>query len=296
MPYFLRHLALFAASLLGAALFAAGIAALTSPGATANGGAFMLATLAKLPNIFAFDFGPSVISGAPAMAALAPALAATVQLLLAGLIVAVAVGVPLGAVLADRTTHMLAGPLLQVVGAIPIFAVALGLALAQGFTPDHPAPQSSLTALVFAPNAAARAIAFHNFAPPAAIVGLSGAGAVALAVWRAPQTAMAQPYHAGLRRLGLNESDILLGFMSRQALALALTSLGDVLLALFAAIAVVEWVFDWKGAGAQFIHAVALGDWPEVAAIIFLLGALRVCADLAGALAAGLILGWDNAP
>jgi peptide/nickel transport system permease protein len=95
--------------------------------------------------------------------------------------------------------------------------------------------------------------------------------------------------------MGLGERDILRGFAARHALALTLKDAGDVLLALFAGIAVVEWVFGWPGAGAQFVHAVALEDWPEAAAIVFVIALLRMAADLIGGLAAGALLGWDNA-
>jgi peptide/nickel transport system permease protein len=290
----LRQLGLFAASLLGAAILAAGIAALTVPNATLTAPNFFTALFAKLPGIFRLDFGVSAIAGMPALAALAPALALTGQLLLASAILTLVAGLPAGLLLADERLRGAAAPLLQAAGAIPIFCVAMVFAVAQGHSPGGPVTPGSLFAL-FSTDKNAQAFAFNHFAAPVLIVGLSGASVLALSLWRALGVAQAQPYREGLRRMGMSERDIFTGFAVRHALALTLKDAGNVLLALFAGIAVVEWVFGWPGAGAQFVHAVALEDWPEASAIVFLIAGLRIAADLAGGLAAGALLGWDNA-
>jgi ABC-type dipeptide/oligopeptide/nickel transport system permease component len=105
------------------------------------------------------------------------------------------------------------------------------------------------------------------------------------------EDALKEPYRESLSRLGISGREIVRTYVARRTLGLSLTSLGDVLLAAFAATAVVERLFDWPGAGAEFIHAAALRDWPVVAALVFVIAIVRVVTDLVSALAALALTG-----
>jgi peptide/nickel transport system permease protein len=138
--------------------------------------------------------------------------------------------------------------------------------------------------------------ALKAIAPPGLTVGLAGAGAVALSWRNALEIAGAEPYRDGLRRLGLSDSDILRIYVTRHAIALTLADLADIVLAVFAAAAVAEWIFAWPGAGAAFIHAVALDDWAVAAVIVFVIAVIRATADFAGPVAAHALIAEETAP
>ena len=80
-------------------------------------------------------------------------------------------------------------------------------------------------------------------------------------------------------------------YMARYALAAVLRNAGGIMLALFAAAAVVEWVFGWPGAGATFIRSVALSDWNVVAVLILVIAVTRFTLDFAGEMLAFALLG-----
>lgn len=297
LRYALRRAALLAASLAGAALFAAAVASLGEPGATASAGAFVSALLAKAPGAFAFDLGQSTISGLAAAVDAAPAFMASLELLIVGTLIAIIVGVPLGMALASPDTRMMVAPAVQLAGSLPVFCAALliGFILAPLMPANESGNAPSLFAAFAAHDTDALFAALLAIAPAGITVGLAGAGAVALSWRNALDVAAAEQYRDGLRRLGLSDLEILNFYVARHALALTLRDLPDILLALFAAAAVAEWTFAREGAGAAFIHAVALEDWAVAAIILFVIAIIRSAADFAGPLAAYALIGNEAA-
>lgn len=298
LRYALRRAALLAASLVGAALFAAAVASLGEPGATASAGTFIGALLAKAPGAFVFDLGRSTISGLAAAADAAPAFMASLELLIVGTLIAIVVGVPLGMALASSDTRMIVAPGVQLAGSLPVFCAALLIGFI--FAPLMPANDGTNAPSLFsafgAHDSDALSAALLAIAPAGITVGLAGAGAVALSWRNALDVAAAEQYRDGLRRLGLSDLEIFNFYVARHALALTLRNLPDILLALFAAAAVAEWTFAREGAGAAFIHAVALEDWPVAAIILFVIAIIRSAADFAGPLAAHALIGDEATP
>lgn len=285
-----REAARFGASLVGAVLFAAALAALASSAPYAD------AFAARLWGALSLDFGASTMTGVDSLAEIASTLAASATLLAPGLLLAFVLGVPLGLVLADTKTRAFAMPLMQLGRAVPVFCGALLIAVAAAaLVPDaEPGRDLSLRAAMAAGDARAILAALAAMAPLVLPIGLAGAGVVAAAVSGALAEALGEPYRESLHRLGLSQREILRAYVSRRALALAMTALGDVVLAAIAATAVVERLFDWPGAGAQFIHAAALENWPVVAALIFTIAVTRIAADFMGALVATALTGTSK--
>jgi peptide/nickel transport system permease protein len=177
--------------------------------------------------------------------------------------------------------------------AIPVFCGALligalAAALAPGATPGA---GPSLSAALAARDAPATVSALLAFAPLVLPIGLAGAGAVAVAMSGAMSEALAEPYRESLYRLGLSPREILRTYVGRRTLAIATTALGNIVLAAMAATAMVERLFHWPGAGAQFMDAAALGNWPVVAVLVLVIATVRIVADFMGALAAAALTG-----
>jgi len=294
LRYALLRAAMLIASIAGAALVAAAVAALGQPGALASAGDFFGALLAKAPDVFLFDVGDSSISGLTARIETGPAFLASLELLLFALPIAFLVGVPLGSALADPKTRPIVAPIVQLAGSLPVFCTALliGIVFAQ-LWPAHAGDVPLLFAAIASHDTGALIAALQAIAPAGVTVGLAGAGAVGLAWRNALETASAEPYRDGLRRLGLSDAEILRVYVVRQALALTLADLADIMLAIFAADAVAEWIFAWPGAGAAFIHAVALEDWAVAAVIVFVIAVIRAGADFAGPMAAHALIAED---
>lgn len=277
--------------LLGAILMAAMIAALTAPAAWHNAGAFFSAVGMRLVAFAHLDFGTSAISGLPVGDSLAQTLPDTMALVAAGIVIALVLGVPIGLLFGAGPARRAAAPLIQLVAAAPIFCASLALiALATHFGWPVAMPGGAGAALAdlhAAPDVAERALKVALL--PALTVGLAGAAAVQLSLRRAASESSREPYRTGLRRMGLSAFEIESVYVVPQVLSALLASLGEITLALFAAAAVAEWVFESPGAAVLFVKSLALGDWTMVAAILFAFAAIKFAADFIGRVTARLI-------
>jgi peptide/nickel transport system permease protein len=118
---------------------------------------------------------------------------------------------------------------------------------------------------------------------------------VQLSLRRTAAKVLHAPYRAGLQMMGLRALVIDLRYVVPEFGAGLLRSIGDVALALLAAAAVAEWVFDRNGAAVLFLKSVSFGDWNVVALILFIFAALKFAADFVGRVAASLILPPEDA-
>ena len=271
LGYARSRAALWCASLAGAVLFASSIAALADP-ASAFGIAPYLGTILKeIPGVIGLDPGLSLVTRAPAFATVQPALMLSLQLLLGAAPVALILGSGLALLLSWRPAARGGAGFIQLARSVPLFCTALFVAALAGAA----GPEGDATGLVM---------------PVVLTIGLAGAGAVALFL-KGTLEALSGADGNGLARFGLKRGAVMRRYLLRPAFATALEHAGDIMLALFAAAAVVEWIFGWPGAGAAFITSVALTDWNVVAVLIMVLAAARFTLDLAGALLAFLLVG-----
>lgn len=291
LRFTLREAAHLLLGLLGAILMAAMVGALTAPAAWHSAGAFFAAAGTRLLGFAHLDFGTSAISGLPVGAALAQTLPTTLALVAAGIVIALVLGVPIGMLFGAGPARRAAAPLIQLVAAAPIFCAGLALiALAAHFGWPVAMPGgggATLDELHAGPDVAERALKVALL--PALTVGLAGAASVQLALRRAASESSREPYRTGLRRMGLSAFEIESVYVLPQILSALLASLGEITLALFAAAAVAEWVFESPGAAVLFVKSVALGDWTMVAAVLFAFAAIKFAADFVGRIGARLI-------
>jgi len=285
LRFVLREAGKTALGLLGAVLLAAAIAALADPHAGDGAWHFAVAWGRALNGFLHLDFGTSTISGTPALAELGAHLPLTLGLVGEGLAVALIVGIPVGFLFGSGPARRAAAPLVQVFSAAPIFCAGLALAYVAANVLHWPVPSGTGPAadLQLVPHDAR---GLEALLLPMLTVGLSGAAAAQLALRRAGAEGAHQPWRTQLRWMGLPAWEIETVYGMPQVLAGLLQSLGEVVLALFSAAAVAEWVFNYAGAADLFVKSVGLRDWAVTAPILLAFAGLAMLADLIGRCAA----------
>jgi peptide/nickel transport system permease protein len=271
----------FALGLLGATLLAAAVAAVA-----AHGGHYAGAFVAHLFAFAHLDFGTSSLSGLPAATLVGGRLLATFELMTVGAVIALLVGLPLGVLLGRSRRLRAAAPLIQLVAAAPVFCAGLGLLWISVHVFHAPYVPQAEPWPALANGMADAVRALNALALPGLTVGAAGAAAVQLAVRRAESQAIEEPYRHGLRLLGLGAFEIDWLYLAPQVLAGLFASVGEIVLALFSAVAVAEWLFGWPGAAVLFLKSVALHDWSVTALVLYAFAAIGLAAEFAGTLAA----------
>ncbi|MGI5131449.1 ABC transporter permease [Pseudonocardia sp. CA-107938] len=216
------------------------------------------------------DFGTSVQNGQDVRAAIAEALPYTLQIALAGLLVAV-VG---GTTLALAATYTRSRWLKQALLGLPSVAVSLpvfwvGLMLVQVF---------SFGLRLFPSVGAAGPSALVL---PAVTLGLPTGALVAQVLAKSLDQALDEPYVTTARAKGVGRPAIHLRHALRNAALPALTVLGYVVGNLLAGSVVVETVFTRPGIGRLTVAAVGVQDIPLVQGIVVFAAAVFVLVNLA---------------
>ena len=283
-----RQAGRYVLELAGAFLLAAAVATLSQSDAKHGLGQYLNAFFARLDKIAHLQFGQSAMSSLSAASQIARVLPVTFELIGAGLVVALVVGVPIGLLFGAGRHFRPVAPLIQVVTAVPVFCVALlALWLAHyfGWKISHAGSLQFWNVLTH------DAGSLNAIALPALIVGASGAAAVQLALHRAVSGAMREPFYENLRRMGLGGFEINRAYLPPYALAGFFRGFGEIALSLLAADAVVEWMFGWPGAADLFIHSVALHDWNVAALVLLVFAGVVLTADFIGQIGARAISG-----
>ncbi len=192
---------------------------------------------------------------------------------------------PLGLLLGTGPVRRAAAPLIQIVAAAPVFCASLALVwISVRMFGVHPAPP---VGGLFTGNAA------QTLVLPVLTVGMAGASAVQLALHRAASQAQGQPWRSTLRLMGLPAFEIERVYVAPQVFAGLFANLGEVMLAMVSAAAVVEWVFGWPGAAVLFVKSLALGDWSVAAVLLLVFSTIKFGADIVGALACDALIGAE---
>lgn len=297
LRFTLREIVRLLSGLVGAAFLAAALAALSSPIAAQGGRGFGMSLIDHVRAFASLDFGVSAVSGRAAVLELAERLPPTLIVIAAGAAIAIAIGAPLGILLGAGPVRRAAAPLIQIVAAAPVFCGALALAyVAQHFGWPARVHGTNLPQNVLAFDPARPLDALRPLVLPALTVGAAGAALVQLVLRTASAEVAREPYRRGLRRLGLSALEIERAYVAPQVLAALASSFGELALALIAAAAVAEWVFDVPGAAVLFVKSVALSDWTMAALVLVLFSLIALTADFAGRLGARAIAGDGASP
>ena len=294
LRFSLHEAARLGLALLGAVFLAAAVSALADPSAYKGAWSFLVAAAHRLPSLFQFDFGASLMSGSAAGESFASKLPVTLTLVLAGAVIAILVGLPIGLVLGAGPLRRAAAPLLQLIAAAPVFCGGLILAYAAHHFLGWDPSASGKTAN-FASLARGEPAAWGLIYLPALTVGAAGIAAVQLALRRAASEEADAPYRVYLKRMGLSTLEVERVYVLRPVLAGLLRHAGEIVLALLSAAAVAEWVFDYPGAAVLFVKSVALADWNMAALILFAFATIAMLADFAGRLLAHFVADRETA-
>ncbi|MGX5732917.1 ABC transporter permease [Bosea thiooxidans] len=223
------------------------------------------------------DLGNSLVDDYPVMQEIALRLPRTLELILAGALIAIVLGVPAGVYAAvhrggafDRTASWVTALLL----AVPVFVVGtlLVLVLAQmlrlmpagGYVPFAQDPAQHLKLLTL---------------PAIAIA--KGLAAVLFRMTRAATLdALAHDYVRTARAKGLSPRRVLVVHVLRNALNPVVTVLGLQMGTLLGGTVLVEYVFNWPGLSTPLLRAVEGRDYPMVVGIILTISVLFLLINL----------------
>lgn len=253
------------------------------------------------------NFGVSIYTRRPVAEDLAAYLPATLELVLAAMFLAVAIGIPAGlaaAVYRDRWPDYLSRVLALGAISMPRFFLGLllqiGLAMWLGWLPlagrfpltlDPPRTITgfftidSLLALDFG----AFAVACQHLALPAIAMSLSPLATIMRMMRASTLEVMQQDYVTTERALGLPQRLIVLKYVSRNAISSTLTVIGLYFGWLLGGTVLVETVFDWPGIGLYATKAVVTQDFMPVIGVTLVIGILFVAANLLVDMCYGLI-------
>ncbi|MFJ5475802.1 ABC transporter permease [Pectobacterium carotovorum] len=222
-----------------------------------------------LGRIVTGDFGTSLRSGQDALAMIMEKIPATLRLMAASLLLALAVGIPLGIVAAhyhgrivDRTVIGLA----VLTHSIPTFLT--GILLIQLFAVQ----------LRILPSGGGATLA--HMVMPALAIGLYNAGVIARFVRSSVLEVIGQRYILAARAKRVSEWGLIVRHVMPNAALPLLTLFGFLLGGMIGGSAVIEAVFAWPGVGLLLINSVAARDVAVVQAIVILITVAMVSANL----------------
>ena len=223
------------------------------------------------------DLGSSLVDDYPVAQEIALRLPRTLELILAGTLLAVVFGMPAGTWAAlhrggtfDRISSGIAAFLLAlpvfVVGTllVLVFAQMLRIMPAGGYVPFAQSPGQHLLLLTL----------------PAVAIG-KGLAAVVFRMTRASVLdALGKDFVRTARAKGLSPRRILVHHVVRNALTPVLTVLALHMGSLLGGTVLVEYVFNWPGLSTPLLRAVEARDYPMVVGIVLVISALFLLINL----------------
>ena len=216
------------------------------------------------------DLGDSVRSRRPVLAEIRDRLPATIELALAALTIAVALGVTLGVLAAVRKRTWVDGAAIAVAllgVSVPVFwsgfLLMIVFALELGWLP-----------------ASGRGT-WRHLVLPAVTVGVSSAAFIARITRGAVLEALAQDYVRTARAKGLAPRRVVLRHALRNALLPIVTVVGLQLGGLLGGAVLTETVFAWPGVGRLLVDAIVARDLPLVQGSVLVVSLLFILVNLA---------------
>ncbi len=224
------------------------------------------------------DLGTSLVDDYPVAAEIALRLPRTLELILAGTLLAVAIALPAGTFAAVRqggAFDRIASSLAAVLQAVPVFVLGtlLILVLAQwlrwmpagGYVPLAEDPVRHLVLLSLPAIAVAKGLAATIFRMTRASV----------------LDALSRDHVRTARAKGLTPQRVLRRHVVRNALIPVTTVLGLQMGTLLGGTVLVEYVFNWPGLSTPLLRAVEARDYPMVVGIVITVSGLFLLINLA---------------
>ncbi|CAL9620170.1 Glutathione transport system permease protein GsiC [Nocardiopsis dassonvillei] len=226
---------------------------------------------------FTGDLGQSYVSGRPVTDMLLQRMPATLSLVLGGVVVALVVGVGLGALagtrpggVADRVIAAVTSVGLAVpqfwIGLVLtlVFAVRLGWVPVIGYIPLEQDPVAWARGLIL----------------PSLALGLSAAALIARQTRAAMVTALSSRYVDALTATGISRSRVVVRYGLKNAMVPVLAATGITFSIMIGASFVVEKVFGFPGVGSLLLTSVIGKDYPVVQGGVLLIACLVIAVNL----------------
>jgi peptide/nickel transport system permease protein len=253
------------------------------------------------------DWGMSLYTRRPVLDDLATFLPATLELVIAALLLSVIIGIPAGILAAlyrNRWPDLLSRVVSLAGISIPRFFLALLLQLAFAMElgwlplggrfpltetpPDRITGFFTIDALLHGHPADA-ALALQYLALPAIAMSLSPLATITRMMRASTLEALQQDYVLTERALGLPPRLILFKYVSRNAISATLTVIGLYVGWLLGGTVLVETMFDWPGIGLYATNAILSQDFMPVLGVALVIGVIFISANLIVDLVYGLI-------
>ncbi len=215
------------------------------------------------------DFGAGLHSKRPVIDSISEAIGPTLQLALAGVVVAVVFGLFLGifAALFHNTWLDSLAMVIALLGvSVPVFYLGLLLLLFLSFR-IHIFPATG-------------AEGFENLILPGFVVGFSSAAYIARLVRSSMLETMRQDYVVTARAKGLSERVVIVGHALRNALIPTITFMGLQFAGLLGGAIVTEQVFSRPGLGRVAITAINNRDFPVIQGVVLVAAVTYVVVNL----------------
>jgi peptide/nickel transport system permease protein len=254
------------------------------------------------------DFGNSLTTGQPVIRDITSRLPASAELTLLGLLVAMAIAVPLGILAAVRQGSLIDHACRVVATAgvsLPVFFTGLLLVYVFYFRLGWaPAPLGRLDVFYSAPNPVTGfylidSLIAHDgalfraaLAPlilPVATLAIFSLAPITRMTRAAMLAVLASDFVRTARANGLAPHRVILTYAFRNALLPVVTTLGMVFSFLLGANVLVEKVFAWPGIGSYAVEALIASDYAPVQGFVLVMAILYVLLNLAIDLLYGII-------
>lgn len=215
------------------------------------------------------DLGLSYLTKRPVGTELLQTFPATLQLAAAAIVIAAAIGIPLGILAATRRGTPLDSGIMAIslFGlSVPVFVVGLVAILIFGYRLGlfPVAGRTSLSSIVL----------------PAITLALPTAAELARMTRSAMLEQLSLDYLRTARAKGLTQSTVVLGHALRNALIPVITLLGLRMGALLAGTVVIETVFSWPGLGRMLLDAILARDYPLIRGGVLLIAVVFLAINL----------------
>lgn len=245
------------------------------------------------------DLGLSLTTGQPVLTEIAQRLPASLEIVLAALLIACAIAVPLGVLAATRQGSWI-DQLCRIITtagvSLPTFFTGLLLSYVFYFLLGWaPSPMGRLDAMFSAPREITGFLLIDSLIARDLSVWWAAAKQLVLPVATmaifvlAPIARMTRASMLGVlgsdfvrtaRAAGLSSSTVLLSYALRNALLPVVTTLGMVFGFMLGGSVIVEKVFGWPGIGSYAIDALTASDYAPVQGFVLTMGVLFVLVNL----------------
>ena len=255
--------------------------------------------LTYVRNLLTGDLGISLRTKQPVLADLATRLPATLELVVAAMLIGTTLGVALGVLAArfrNRAADHLARLFALVGSSLPVFwsglillyllNVRLSVLPGPGrLDPRTPAPPHVTGFFtfdaIFAGDGTTLLEALHHLALPAFVLGWTVMGIISRLVRASMLDVLGQDYVLAARARGAGELRVLVHHALRNALIPALTIIGFSFAYLITGAILTETIFSWPGIGSYAVDAARNLDYPAIMGVTIVGGLAFLLANLA---------------